>query len=450
MRAFVLLRMNLLLLALLCPLLIAAPLAQAQGQEEYVPGEIVIKLFNSADLAAVANQYRLALPPLDQFGSRPIYRLRITDGVDPLAKAEQMKPSGGGGDARVEFAEPNYLAQTPEGRRGRSGWVIGGDAGTYVAQWTPQKVRLSEAHTISRGAGVTVAVLDTGVDLTHPALVSRLAPGFDFVDFDADPREEGIAGVHAGYGHGTHVAGLIALVAPDAKIMPVRVLDREGVGNIWALAEGLLYAVDPDGDPNTNDGAAVINLSLGTLRRTQLLERIVAEVACVNDDDDDDDDDGDDDDNRCRVAGGAVVIAAAGNGGDSTPQYPAAETVDGVVAVAASTRFDRLADFSTRGSWIRLSAPGDQVISTVPGGRYATWSGTSMAAPHAAGVAALIRAHQPGLDAPAVADRLATTAQPICSPAPNRLDAAAALGLGTRPYDCPAISVHLPMISITL
>lgn len=444
MRVLMFLRTNLLLPALLCSF-IAMPPALAQSREEYVPGEIVIKLFNSVDLAAVASQYRLALPPLDQFGSRPIYRLRIIDGVDPVTKAEQMKPSGGGGDARIEFAEPNYLAQTPEGRRGRSGWVIGGNAGTYVAQWTPQKVRLSEAHTVSRGAGVKVAVLDTGIDPNHPALAGRLVPGFDFVNFDADPREEGTAGVHAGYGHGTHVAGLVALVAPDAKIMPVRVLDRDGVGNIWVLAEGLLYAVDPDGNPNTNDGAAVINLSLGTLRRTQLLERIVAEVACMNDDDDDDDDD-----NRCRVAGGAVVVAAAGNGGDSTPQYPAAESIDGVVAVAASTHFDTLADFSTRGDWIRLSAPGDRVISTVPGGLYATWSGTSMAAPHVAGVVALIRAHQSGLDAAEVADRLITTAQPICAPAPNRLDAAAALGLGTRPFACPTMSMYLPMISITL
>lgn len=94
-------------------------------------------------------------------------------------------------------------------------------------------------------AGVTVAVLDTGVDPNHPAFAGRLALGFDFVDFDADPREEGVAGVHAGYGHGTHVTGLIALVAPDAKIMPVRVLDQDGVGNIWVLAEGLLYASIP-------------------------------------------------------------------------------------------------------------------------------------------------------------------------------------------------------------
>jgi len=432
---------SLMSLALLFPFLVAQQV-QAQSADEYVADEIVIKLFDSADLPAVAGQYNLSLPPLDQFGTRPIYRLRISDGVDPQVKAEQIKPSNGGGDARVEFAEPNYLAQTPEGRRGRSRWVIGGDAGTYAAQWTPQKLRLSQAHTISRGAGVVVAVLDTGVDMSHPALAGRLVPGFDFVDFDAIPQEEGSAGVNAGYGHGTHVAGLVALVAPEAQIMPVRVLDRDGVGNIWVLAEGLRYAVDPDGDPNTNDGADVINLSLGTLRRTQLLEQIVAEAACVNDDDDDDDND---DDDRCRTTGGAIVVAAAGNSGDSTPQYPAAEAVEGVVAVAASTRLDTLAGFSTRGSWVRLSAPGDQVISTVPGGAYATWSGTSMAAPHVAGVAALIRAHQPGLNAVDVAQRLITTAQPICAPAPARLDAAAALGLGTQPYVCPATAIYLPL-----
>ncbi len=445
MQVRVVLRISLMSLALLFPFLVA-PLAQAQSANEYVAGEIVIKLFNSADLPAVAGQYNLSLPPLDQFGTRPIYRLRMSDGVDPQVKAEQIKPSGGGGDARVEFAEPNYLAQTPEGRRGRSRWVIGGDAGTYAAQWTPQKLRLSEAHAISRGAGVVVAVLDTGVDMSHPVLAGRLVPGFDFVDFDAIPQEEGSAGVNAGYGHGTHVAGLVALVSPEAQIMPIRVLDRDGVGNIWVLAEGLRYAVDPDGDPNTNDGAGVINLSLGTLRRTQLLEQIVAEVACVNDDDNgDDDDDGNDDDDRCRTTGGAVVVAAAGNGGDSTPQYPAAEVVDGVVAVAASTRFDTLAGFSTRGSWVRISAPGDQVISTVPGGAYAIWSGTSMAAPHVAGVAALLRAYQPGLNAIDVAQRLITTAQPICAPAPDRLDAAATLGLGTRPYACSATAIYLPL-----
>lgn len=96
---------------------------------------------------------------------------------------------------------------------------------------------------------------------------------------------------------------------------------------------------------------------------------------------------------------------------------------------------------------MRLSAPGDQVISTVPGGAYATWSGTSMAAPHVSGVAALLRAHQPGLNAVDVAQRIITTAQPICAPAPDRLDAAAALGLGTRPYACSVTTIYLPLIA---
>ncbi len=235
--------------------------------------------------------------------------MAITDGRDPLEKAEQLRS-----DLRIEFAEPNYLAQTPEGRRGRSGWVIGGDAGTFATQWAPASLGFTAAHARNRGAGVTIAVLDNGVDPDHPALAGRLLPGFDFVDADDDPREEGIDGVDFGFGHGTHVAGLIALAAPEAKILPVRVLDPQGVGNIWVLAESLRYAIDPDGHPATNDGATVINLSLGTLRRTDLLEEIIALAACDDDDDD-----------HCSATGGAIVVAAAGNGGDSVPQYPAAE-----------------------------------------------------------------------------------------------------------------------------
>lgn len=403
-----------------CP---GQPEPQPEPGAAYTQGEVVLKLFSAGDLGAVAAQYGLDPAPIDQFGSRPIYRLRVVGSADPLAKAGELK-----GDGRVEYAEPNYLTETPESRRGRGSWVVGGDDGDYRGQWAPDTIRLAEAHTVTRGAGVTVAVLDTGLDLAHPAFAGRLVPGFDFVDFDADPSEVGAQTSEGAFGHGTHVAGLVALAAPDAKIMPVRVLDEAGVGNIWVLSEALLFAAEtgPDGRLVSGDEAEVINLSLGTLRETRLLADLVAEVTCANDDDDDDN-------GRCATTGGAVVIAAAGNGGDSTRQYPAAEGVAGSLAIAASDQNDELADFSTFGPWVQLAAPGEAILSTVPGGAYGTWSGTSMAAPLTAGVAALVRAAEPGLAAVAVADRLVERASPLCGPVALRLDAAVALGKAQQP-----------------
>jgi thermitase len=122
------------------------------------------------------------------------------------------------------------------------------------------------------------------------------------------------------------------------------------------------------------------------------------------------------------------VAAAAGNSGPSTaPEYPAAEGVPGLIAVAASTRSDQLADFSTRGSWVHLAAPGDHIVSSVPDDTYATWSGTSMAAPLVAGTAALVRARYPNLSPSQVAARIVSQANAINGPVSCRVDAAVAL-----------------------
>jgi subtilisin family serine protease len=123
----------------------------------------------------------------------------------------------------------------------------------------------------NKGAGIKVAVLDTGIDLTHPAFAGKLLPGYDFVDGDSDPTEvpcspTPCSTTSVAFGHGTHVAGLIALVAPSAKIIPYRVLDVNGEGNAWVLAEALARAVV--------DGADVINMSLGTATRTRVLASI--------------------------------------------------------------------------------------------------------------------------------------------------------------------------------
>lgn len=192
------------------------------------------------------------------------------------------------------------------------------------------------------------------------------------------------------------------------------------MGNIWVLAEALAYAVDPDGNPNTNDGADVINLSLSTLRRTRLLRSVLSKIC--------DDMPQPGEDNFPAVANPElVIVVAAGNGGDTTPQYPAAENVAGMLAVAASTSQDTLANFSTRGSWIGVASPGQEILSTVPGGQYATWNGTSMAAPIVAGEAALVHARFAGLSGRKIVDHIARTSARITGAVSARIDAGAAL-----------------------
>ena len=437
--------------------------ANAQDFPEYEPAEVIVNLVQTGDLEGVAADFGLALPPLDQFGTRPIYRLHILDSVTPPEKAAALL-----GDSRVLYAEPNYVQQTPEGQQ-RISWARGGDAAGYAAQWAGDYLGLPAAHTVTRGEGIVVAVLDTGIDRTHPVLAGRVLQGYDFVDMDAIPDEVGVSGDDVTYGHGTHVAGLVALAAPAAQILPVRVLDRDGAGNIWVLAEALAYAVNPDGDLDTPDGADVINLSISTLRHTELLEDIIGDVICEADDDDDDsrqiaddddDNDDDDDDDRRRIADddddclagagrGAVVVAAAGNRGSNTPEYPAAEGLIGLLAVAANTESGALASFSNHGGWVHVAAPGDRILSSVPAFEYGVWSGTSMAAPLVAGQAALVRAVYPVLSAGQVAKRIQDTAAPALAGEPPRIDAAAAVGLQAteRPVG-NSNSVYLPTIRL--
>jgi subtilisin family serine protease len=413
----------LLVVVLACVTLVTAPVnvRANEGDESFVANEVVLQLNLATDLNAILGAYNLTL--IDQFGTRPIYRMRINDSTDPREKATALQADSA---QRVRFAEPNYIGQAPESRK-RARWVVG-DAANYGTQWAPTAIRLTEAHTVSRGAGMRVAVIDTGIDPNHPVFAGKLLPGFDFVNFDADPREEG-SSANAGYGHGTHVAGLVALVAPDAKIIPIRALDIEGAGNIWVLAEALAFAVDPDGNPQTDDGAHVINLSLGTLRRTELLDIVVTAVTCDADDDDDDDDD---DSIPCLAKRGAMVVSAAGNDGDTTKQYPAAEEIEGNLAVGASTVNGTLAAFSNRGPWVRVAAPGEGVISSLPGGGYGAWNGTSMAAPIVAGTAALMFARDTGKKPVDIVNEILSKSRPGCSPEMPLLDAAAALGLSSQ------------------
>jgi subtilisin family serine protease len=407
--------------------------AQAETADAVVPGEVVVKLRSGNDLQGVLISHRMTLA--GRFGTRPIYRLKIVGATLVSTKVAALAR-----DPRVLLAEPNYLSSSPEARK-RTVWAIG-QASAYSAQWAPKALDLAAAQRETRGEGVRVAVLDTGVDARHPALAPKLIAGRDFVDGDADPSEVGVPGLGA-YGHGTHVAGLVALVAPAARIMPLRVLDETGLGSSWVVAEALLHAVDPDGVAATDDGAHVINLSLGTTRRTRLLDVAVELVTCSDDDDDEPDDDYSDpgynqDKERCNLGRGSVVIAAAGNGASATElHFPAAEHAEGALSVAATTSTWRIAGFSNRGPWIQAGAPGVGITSTLPGGGYGVWSGTSMAAPLTAGVAALVLARNPDWKPVDVTKRILDRSVPLCGSAIRGVHAAGAVLDFVPPPTCP-------------
>lgn len=398
--------------------------AKAAPADPELPGEVLVKLSSTSALGPLLLKYQLSL--LGQFGARPIYRLKVVGQADVHDKIAALQTEPG-----VLIAEPNVVHRSPEARRNVA-WTIG-TASAYTTQWAPKALRLPEAQRLTLGAGMRVAVLDTGADRQHPALAGKLLPGFDFVDFDNDPAEVGST-ANLSFGHGTHVAGLVAMVAPGAKIMPLRVLDPEGQGNAWVLAEAMLYAVDPDHNTGTNDGAHVINMSLGSTSRTHIFETVANLATCAlpavpADPADDVSDPGyNGDKDRCKHFSGAVIVAAAGNDASkSVRQYPAAEGAYGLLAVAASNVDSKLAGFSNFGSWVQIAAPGEGLTSAVPGGGYGTWSGTSMAAPMVTGTAALVRALNPRMPPADVAKRLAKVSANLCGTKLRQVDAAAAL-----------------------
>ncbi len=263
----------------------------------------------------------------------------------------------------VRYAEPNYVVEaglTPNDP----------DYSDVNLVYAPQVINAENAWNVTTGdPNLIVAVLDTGISQTHPEFSGRLVFPYDFVNNDSDPADD--------EGHGTHVAGIIAAamnnnqgntgISPSVKIMPLKVLDQTGYGSWVKVADGLIYATD--------HGAKVVNMSLGSTGTSYLMTDAVSYA----------------------YGHGVVMVASSGNNGMNQNFYPA--YYNEVIAVGATDYYDTWWTLSNYGSYIEVTAPGDTVWSTwwrsYDPNTYQYLSGTSMAAPHVAGLAALIISAHP-------------------------------------------------------
>lgn len=253
-------------------------------------------------------------------------------------------------------------------------------------QWALDAMHTEEAWQTTKGKGMTVAVLDTGVEDDHPDLAGNVLEGKDMVGFGARRGDRAwarhgtaMAGIIAGHGHGAGNGDGVMGIAPEAKILPVRVILEDGDparakarssrGN--ALAEGIRWAAD--------HGADVINLSLGDDSKSAHPEA------------------GEDEAVQYALNKGSVVVASAGNGGEKGDHisYPAA--YPGVIAATAVDKFGTRASFSTRRWYATVSAPGVNVVIADPDHKYYEGWGTSAAAAFVSGAVALVKSAHPGL-----------------------------------------------------
>lgn len=356
------------------PVIFAGPGNAAPQPSSHVRGQIIVKFHDDGDGPSVLRSHGLSEGP--GIGSTGARLISVPAGRElQLIGALTRNPA-------VEYAEPDQVVtvadHTPkldyfpqQYALQNSGQSFTSTSGVVVAAGTPDAdVDAVEAWNVVTGTGVKVAVLDTGVATDNDDIAGKVVGRANFST--AATSEDN-------YGHGTHVAGIIAAVkdglgvsgvCPDCSILDGKVLNDSGSGSTSGIVNGIDWALD--------NGAQVINMSLGQRVSSRALEAAVKDA----------------------WGRGAVIVAAAGNGGTQAKIYPGA--YPNVIAVAATDNNDAKASFSTYGKWVDVAAPGVSVYSTFPnhdfylGSQYGrahgfdVASGTSMASPVVAGVAALV------------------------------------------------------------
>jgi len=387
---------------LLITLLVVTGFTPAVSAQSY---SVIVETTPNADIRSIAAA--LGGTVLDSMGGN-VYLLS-------LSSLPISYPAG------IKYIEPDSVQLSPGGHGAVFSVSPTTAANFYRNQPAMKRVNLQSALPRATGRSIVIADINAMVDVRHPALVGHLTAGAEFLQGTCVSRSSlnqsaggfldqsaggfldqsaggfldqsagGFLDQSAGgfldqyttflsestasfldpltassldrmspaHGHGTMVAGILAVMAPDAMIMPLRAFDDKGCGTTYNIAKAVKYAV--------SHGAQVINMSFGISGQTQTLKKTIEEA----------------------VKAGVTVVASAGNGNTSIPQYPAA--YPGVLGVSATKLNDTKTSFSDYGSTIFVSAPGSNIISAFPGGYYAELSGTSFSAPMVAAEAALLR-----------------------------------------------------------
>lgn len=359
-----------------------APLAAP----EVIAGEVLVKFKPQLTAQGVPQLHLLAGATLLESAPQGGWlRLR----VEPGREAEMIAHLQARGD--VAAATPNYQVYavgSPNDLDFAQQWGLNNTGQTGGSP--DADIDAPEAWDIYAGSdNVTVAVIDTGVDLDHPDLQANLVTGYNFVNNTTLADDDN--------SHGTHAAGISAAVGNNAlgvsgvswraKIMPLKILTAQGSGSLFDLAQAIYYATD--------NGAKVINMSLGATCSGVDWSSVTDAVDYA-------------------VGQGVLLVASAGNSGTNTVLCPAG--LEGVLAVGASNSLDQRWGGSNYGSGLAVVAPGDTIYSTTPGGSYGYKTGTSMSGPYVAGLAALVWSLNPAMTADQLQEIILTTSDDLGDP----------------------------------